>query len=87
MRPDDIAIMTGCDLGVALQNREVKAVDVAEVFLERARNQSSPIYLQLTESRAMAEAEAADKRLDAKAPLSPLDGVPIAWKDLYDMEG
>jgi aspartyl-tRNA(Asn)/glutamyl-tRNA(Gln) amidotransferase subunit A len=87
MRPDDIAIMTACDLGVALQNREVKAVDVAEVFLERARNQSSPIYLQLTESRAMAEAEAADKRLDAKAPLSPLDGVPIAWKDLYDMEG
>ena len=87
MRPDDIASMTACNLGKALHYREVKAVDVAQVFVDRAKNQSSPVYLQITESRAMAEAEAADKRLDAKAPLSPLDGVPIAWKDLYDMEG
>ena len=69
MRPDDIASMTACNLGKALHNREVKAVDVAQVFVDRAKNQSSPVYLQITESRAMAEAEAADKRLDAKAPL------------------
>ena len=87
MRPDDIISMTACDLGKALHHRDVKAADVAGVFLDRAKNQSSPVFIKLTESRAMAEAEAADKRLDANAPLSPLDGVPIAWKDLYDMEG
>lgn len=79
--------MTAVTLGKALQKRDVRAVDVAGACLDAGRNQTSPVYIKLTEARAMAEAEAADKRLDAGAPLSDLDGVPMAWKDLYDMEG
>ncbi len=80
--------MTALALGKALQKRAMcKAVDVAGACLDAGQNQTSPVYIKLTEARAIAEAEAADKRLDAGAPLSDLDGVPIAWKDLYDMEG
>lgn len=87
MQTNDIISLSAVDLGVALQRRDVRAVDVAKAFLDRANNQSSPVFINVTEGRAMAEAEAADKRLDAGQPRSNLDGVPIAWKDLYDMEG
>ena len=79
--------MTALELGDALQKRELRAVDIAAACLDAGRNQASPIYITLTEQRARAEAEAADKRYDAGEALSDLDGVPIAWKDLYDMEG
>lgn len=44
-------------------------------------------FITLCEERAQREAAAACKRWDAGQPLSPLDGVPIAWKDLYDLAG
>ena len=45
------------------------------------------IFIDLLRPRAMAEAEAARARLKAGAPAGPLDGVPVAWKDLFDLEG
>jgi aspartyl-tRNA(Asn)/glutamyl-tRNA(Gln) amidotransferase subunit A len=41
----------------------------------------------VTAERARAEAQAARARLKAGLPLSPLDGVPVAWKDLFDVKG
>lgn len=79
--------MTALEMSAALQKRDLRSVDITASCLEAGRNQNSPVYIKLTEQRAIAEAEAADKRLDAGRPLSELDGVPIAWKDLYDMEG
>jgi aspartyl-tRNA(Asn)/glutamyl-tRNA(Gln) amidotransferase subunit A len=83
----DILSMTALELSDALQKRALKSVDIAAACLDAGRNQTSPVYIKLTEQRAMEEAKAADARLDAGQPLSELDGVPIAWKDLYDMEG
>jgi aspartyl-tRNA(Asn)/glutamyl-tRNA(Gln) amidotransferase subunit A len=45
------------------------------------------IYSVVTHERAMAEAEAAAERARAGQRLSPLDGVPISWKDLFDSAG
>lgn len=87
MEAEKVYSMSAVDLGTALRRRELHAVDVTELFLQRAKTQSSPIYIHLTETRAFSEAKASDARLEAKRPLSDLDGVPVAWKDLYDMEG
>lgn len=44
-------------------------------------------FITLCEKRALREAVAAKARWQAGQPLSPFDGVPIAWKDLYDLAG
>jgi aspartyl-tRNA(Asn)/glutamyl-tRNA(Gln) amidotransferase subunit A len=45
------------------------------------------IFTTITRDRAVAEARAAAGRLGAKRPLGLLDGVPVAWKDLFDVQG
>lgn len=77
------------ELGAAIGSGDVDPVDLAEAFLERARAHDlcDRIYARLTEDRALAEAEAARARVQLKQRLSPLDGVPISWKDLFDTAG
>ncbi|HKG38716.1 MAG TPA: amidase family protein [Conexibacter sp.] len=44
-------------------------------------------FITVTADRARAEAERSAERLRDGRPASPLDGVPIAWKDLFDVRG
>ncbi|THD76599.1 amidase [Thalassobius vesicularis] len=64
---------------VALTRTYLEAID-AHPFRDR-------IYARVTADRAMAEAGAAAERAKAGLRLSPLDGVPISWKDLFDSAG
>ena len=45
------------------------------------------IFTEMTRPRAEAEAQAARARLRSGNPASLLDGVPVAWKDLFDLKG
>jgi aspartyl-tRNA(Asn)/glutamyl-tRNA(Gln) amidotransferase subunit A len=45
------------------------------------------IFTRVTATRAMQEARGSGERLRAGRPAGPLDGVPIAWKDLFDLQG
>ncbi len=45
------------------------------------------VFLKLYDESAAAEAEAADRRRAAGLRLSPVDGVPISIKDLFDVAG
>lgn len=45
------------------------------------------VFISLCRERARREAQASAARWKAGQPLSPLDGVPIAWKDLFDVAG
>ncbi|NWE21616.1 amidase [Pseudomonas sp. P7548] len=58
--------------------------------LEQALDQASRcpgVFISLTAERARRGAEAAAARWRAGQPLSVFDGVPLAWKDLFDMAG
>jgi aspartyl-tRNA(Asn)/glutamyl-tRNA(Gln) amidotransferase subunit A len=44
-------------------------------------------FLLTTPERALADARAAEARLMRGAPLGPLDGIPIAHKDIYNTAG
>lgn len=81
--------MSAADLGRGIAAGDIDPVAVAEAFFERieAHPMTPRIYARLTRDRAMAEAEAARARAQAGRRLSPLDGVPVSWKDLFDTTG
>ncbi|MCB2115472.1 MAG: amidase [Rhodobacteraceae bacterium] len=77
------------ELGRAIGRGEIDPRDLTAAFLDaiRAHPMQYRIYARLTESRALAEAEAAARRAQAGQRISPLDGVPVSWKDLFDSAG
>lgn len=84
---DSLQHASAAEIGRLLIAHRGGAVQVAEHFLSRIQNQTSSVFLNVTRERALAEARSADERLAAGRALSPLEGVPIAWKDLIDMAG
>ncbi|MGB5069169.1 MAG: amidase family protein, partial [Albidovulum sp.] len=77
------------DLGRAIGRGDIDPVDLTETYLAAisAHDSRDRIYARLTESRARSEAKAAADRAKAGMRRSPLDGVPISWKDLFDSAG
>jgi aspartyl-tRNA(Asn)/glutamyl-tRNA(Gln) amidotransferase subunit A len=57
-----------------------------QVFARIAEVGDPAIFTETLRPRAEAEARAARQRLRAGNPASLLDGVPVAWKDLYDFK-
>ncbi|WP_108126935.1 amidase family protein [Saccharospirillum mangrovi] len=61
-------------------------VELTETALAKA-TQSESVFIAILSERARFEAEQSRARQQAGQRLSPIDGVPIAWKDLVDMAG
>ncbi|WP_241001730.1 amidase family protein, partial [Pseudomonas viridiflava] len=57
-----------------------------EHALHRA-DQVDHVFISMSDERARREAEASAARWKQGQPLSPFDGVPLAWKDLFDVAG
>ncbi|PVZ19563.1 MULTISPECIES: amidase [unclassified Pseudomonas] len=73
-------------LAQAFAQGQADPVGTLEAALLRAFA-APEVFIETTVERARREARAAHERLIAGQPLSVLDGVPIAWKDLFDMRG
>jgi aspartyl-tRNA(Asn)/glutamyl-tRNA(Gln) amidotransferase subunit A len=85
---DGLERMSGAAVGRALAAGAVDAVAVAEFFLDRIEHaKANPAFITITAERARREAKASARRYKDGNPLGPLDGVPVAWKDLMDMAG
>lgn len=80
---------TALKLGADIAAGRICPVEVTAYFLDRAKSENPELqaYVRLTEDRAMAEARAARERAKAGLGRSPLDGVPVSWKDLVDTAG
>ncbi len=61
-------------------------VQALEQALDKA-SQVPSVFISLTPERARREAQASAARWRAGQPLSLFDGVPLAWKDLFDVAG
>jgi aspartyl-tRNA(Asn)/glutamyl-tRNA(Gln) amidotransferase subunit A len=71
------------ELGRALIAREVSAVELARLFLERIENHKElNAFLDVRPEVTLAQARAADARI-AKGAATPLTGVPVAHKDIF----
>lgn len=83
-----MTIQTASRLAQDLRDGTRDALDlVAEVYDRITAHGDDALFIRQTRARAEAEARAARERLRAGNPASVLDGVPLAWKDLFDLKG
>ena len=76
------------EIGRLIAAGSLDPIEVAEFFLDRIeRDRKNPSFILVTRKRALEEAAASRKRHREGRAAGPLDGVPIAWKDLVDMAG
>jgi aspartyl-tRNA(Asn)/glutamyl-tRNA(Gln) amidotransferase subunit A len=79
---------TAAGLAKILRKGEADPVALVEEAFAAIDAVGDPaIFTETLKPRALAEAKAARKRLKAGTPASLLDGVPVAWKDLFDLQG
>ena len=71
-----------------LNTREISAVELTRAYLDRIEKYDADLncYITTTPERALADAAASDARRAAGNAL-PLDGAPIAMKDLFATRG
>jgi aspartyl-tRNA(Asn)/glutamyl-tRNA(Gln) amidotransferase subunit A len=75
-------------LSALIQGGSVDPVAVAEQVFEAIEgHDDKSIFISLTRERAMAEARSSSKRLKDGRSLGLLEGIPVAWKDLFDVAG
>ena len=71
-----------------LKSREISATELTRAYLDRIEKYGADLncYITVTPERAIADAAAADARY-ASGDALPLDGAPIAMKDLFATRG
>jgi aspartyl-tRNA(Asn)/glutamyl-tRNA(Gln) amidotransferase subunit A len=85
---ENVASRTAAGIALAYRSGEANPVDVTECLLDRIdKAKGDNIFITVMADRARAEARKSRSRYEHDAPLSPLDGVPIGWKDIFDVAG
>ncbi len=81
--------MSALALGSAIEAGSIDPRELTEYFIEKIHkiDTENSIYLRTTQKRAEIEANSAYLRAKSGMRLSPLDGVPISWKDLFETVG
>ncbi len=77
---------SAADLGRRIANGS-DPVEIAEATLDRIGANGGSAFICVLSERARREARASRKRQRNGNRSGPLDGVPLAWKDLVDLEG
>ena len=82
-------ILTIAEAGRRIAAKQISPVELTRAHLDRIRRLDPALhaFLLVTEDRALADAKAAEARPMAGALLGPLDGLPIAHKDIYNTAG
>ncbi|WP_300518775.1 amidase family protein [Aliiroseovarius sp.] len=81
--------MSMADLGRGIGAGQIDPVALTRTYLDAiaASPVAGRIYARVTADRALTEAAAAQRRVEAGQRLGLLDGVPVSWKDLFDSAG
>ena len=90
MTPSPLCFASARALAGQIARREVSAREVMSAFLAqiaRVNPQINAIVAKLPDEACLALADEADAQLASGAPVGPLHGLPIAFKDLQDARG
>jgi aspartyl-tRNA(Asn)/glutamyl-tRNA(Gln) amidotransferase subunit A len=85
----DPAWATVAELSHAFGARTLSPVDAVDALLTRIRRRDPDLhaYIDVYEAEARLAAEGADRAIRSGHRIGPLHGVPVALKDLVDLEG
>jgi aspartyl-tRNA(Asn)/glutamyl-tRNA(Gln) amidotransferase subunit A len=86
---EDVVWLTATELEERYRSRDLSPVEVTEVHLARIGRLDRRLnsYITVTAERARARAKEAEERYHRGSPLSSLDGVPFAPKDIFATKG
>ncbi|HEX4369141.1 MAG TPA: amidase [Rhodopila sp.] len=81
--------LTIAEAGNLIAAKKLSPVELTRTCLDRVKKLDPTLhsFLLVTEERAMADAKAAETRMMAGTRKGPLDGIPIAHKDIYNTAG
>lgn len=84
-----LCFLTIEELAPKLRAREVSPVEVVDALLERINTYNGLLlgYLHVDSEQARAAAKAAEIEIGAGGYRGPLHGIPVAYKDIYDVRG
>jgi aspartyl-tRNA(Asn)/glutamyl-tRNA(Gln) amidotransferase subunit A len=85
----NIALLSLTELHEGIRQRKISPVDLTTSYLERCR-QYGPrqhAFTEVWEEQALHQAALSEQRLALGLPPRPLEGIPLALKDLVDVEG
>ena len=86
---DTLHEMTAAELGEALATGKASAVEIARSFIDRAEAVDGKVhaFLHRDDEDFLAQAHASDERRSKGESLGPMDGVPVAVKDVISVRG
>jgi aspartyl-tRNA(Asn)/glutamyl-tRNA(Gln) amidotransferase subunit A len=86
---NELCFLSAAALAALLRKRTVSPVDLVKAHLERIEtlNDTLRAYLYVAGDQALAAARAAEIDLAAGGYRGPLHGIPVAYKDIYDVMG
>jgi aspartyl-tRNA(Asn)/glutamyl-tRNA(Gln) amidotransferase subunit A len=89
MRRSDPTLLPVHELSAELLARRLSPVEVVDAYLARieAREPKLQAFVEVYGEDARLAAEAADRAIRSGHAVGPLHGVPIALKDLIEIEG
>ncbi len=81
--------MTAAELSAAYKTKKLSPVEVTEVLLQRIEKLDPEInsFCVVDHETTLTQAQASEARWKKKKPLSPIDGVPVAVKDILLTKG
>lgn len=86
---NDLCYLSIAQLQRAYAERRLSPIEVTKAYLERIEALDGQLrsYTTILPDSALAAAKHSEERLTKGAPLGPLEGIPIALKDVIDTSG
>lgn len=89
MANTEYCFLNATELAPLLRTRKISPVEIVQALLKRvdALNADLIAYLHVSAEHALAAAQAAEIEIGTTGYRGPLHGIPVAYKDIYDVQG
>ena len=89
MTESDLCFLSATKLSALIANREISPTDIVKALLARIEtlNDRVKAYIHICGKQALAAAQEMETEIGSGNPRSPLQGIPVAYKDIYGSSG